>query len=200
MLRHLKDHEDLRPFQCQRCQATFNRRDMLNRHVSLSHDKSSRDQDGDLLMVTPVPKLTSSTIGLTLSETGATTDSTAGFTQAPVTTKFANDHIDDSSQNRAQEAYFQYFHPTWPLLHQATFQNTPQPPELMEAVLVAGLFFLSTPETLEVVRLKHSKLLADLRHLLVGSLRRTQAPLHMLKGSNKVLILVLFSSHLMDTA
>ena len=172
---------------------------MLNRHVSLSHDKSSRDQDGDLLMVTPVPKLTS-TIGLTLSETGATTDSTAGFTQAPVTTKFANDHIDDSSQNRAQEAYFQYFHPTWPLLHQATFQNTPQPPELMEAVLVAGLFFLSTPETLEVVRLKHSKLLAELRHLLVGSLRRTQAPLHMLKGSNKVLILVLFSSHLMDTA
>ncbi|KAL2066177.1 hypothetical protein VTL71DRAFT_2248, partial [Oculimacula yallundae] len=38
--RHLKSHENARPYQCSQCQKSFNRVDLLNRHVA-THERSS---------------------------------------------------------------------------------------------------------------------------------------------------------------
>lgn len=39
LTRHLRSHENSRPFQCQRCPKNFNRIDLLNRHVA-THERN----------------------------------------------------------------------------------------------------------------------------------------------------------------
>jgi hypothetical protein len=47
--RHLKSHENARPFLCSRCPKRFNRADLLSRHVATHDRHSSRDPDRPLI-------------------------------------------------------------------------------------------------------------------------------------------------------
>jgi len=47
--RHLKSHENARPFHCSRCPKRFNRADLLSRHLATHDRHSSRDSDRPLI-------------------------------------------------------------------------------------------------------------------------------------------------------
>jgi hypothetical protein len=47
--RHLKSHENARPFRCSRCPKRFNRADLLGRHLATHDRHSSRDPDRPLI-------------------------------------------------------------------------------------------------------------------------------------------------------
>ena len=47
--RHLKSHENARPFHCSRCPKRFNRADLLSRHLATHDRHSSRDPDRPLI-------------------------------------------------------------------------------------------------------------------------------------------------------
>jgi hypothetical protein len=47
--RHLKSHENARPFHCSRCPKRFNRADLLSRHLATHDRHSSRDHDRPLI-------------------------------------------------------------------------------------------------------------------------------------------------------
>lgn len=66
-----------------------------------------------------------------------------------------------------QDSYFKAFHPHWPLLHKETFLNSSQPPELVAAVLTAGLWVSNTPETRSEARFNHDALLTKLNEQVV---------------------------------
>jgi hypothetical protein len=74
--------------------------------------------------------------------------------------------------NRAQlqELYFSEFHPHWPLLHKDTFQSTPQPPGLVQVVLLIGLWMVNTDEARTQAASYHDTLLRDLESHLVDHL------------------------------
>ena len=97
---------------------------------------------------------------------------TAGVTETsgigPDPPRPTNDkHQIDPHRRLVEETYFRQFHSSWPILHWETFQNAPQPTELVEAVLVAGLVFMSTPDTLPDVKHRHSMILVALGRRLV---------------------------------
>ncbi|KAI8680825.1 Fungal-trans domain-containing protein [Fusarium sp. Ph1] len=64
-----------------------------------------------------------------------------------------------SSRTELEASYFLHFHPHWPLLHKKTFLQSDNPPELISAVLTAGLWVLNTPETRHKARFYHDALL-----------------------------------------
>ncbi|EHK17823.1 uncharacterized protein TRIVIDRAFT_128617, partial [Trichoderma virens Gv29-8] len=68
--------------------------------------------------------------------------------------------LETPHQELLTELYFRNFHGHWPLLHQQTFRSTPQPPKIMQAVLVVGLW--TAPETRCQARIFHDAILRRL--------------------------------------
>lgn len=150
---------------------------MLNRHKALNHGDSQRLTDK------PHPE------GSAASKRSKPTDD---HSPTPVADYAANEaqspdtaseiwHLDLSSTpaaklleatNRRQleELYFRSFHPHWPILHQQTFQNSAQPPNLSIAVLIAGLWLIGTPETRNEAMSYHDAILTELNRKLVRTL------------------------------
>ncbi|OQD85266.1 hypothetical protein PENANT_c010G04230 [Penicillium antarcticum] len=54
--------------------------------------------------------------------------------------------------------YFAHFHPHWPFLHRSTFSVPDEPPLLLQAVLMIGLWVSGNPEAQQGARDLHSKL------------------------------------------
>ncbi|KAI1630703.1 hypothetical protein F4809DRAFT_635655 [Biscogniauxia mediterranea] len=156
LLRHARDHANRRPFTCSHCPSRFNRRDTLNRHITLNHEGSahnpepnnSDDQDvaggGITAILEEVPprNLTSHVLDLDFSSSPATQ-----LLQSP-------------KCRHLQNLYFSELHPHWPILHRHAFLNTPQPSELSQIVLVAGLWMSNDVESRAQARLYHNWLLA----------------------------------------
>ncbi|KAI1260052.1 hypothetical protein F5Y18DRAFT_407283 [Xylariaceae sp. FL1019] len=160
LLRHHKAHADLRPFACQICPAAFNRKDLLNRHVALSHNAPRRRQ----------PRASRKSNPELAIEKGANEDCT---TEPDIQVKQVTPRLGDSllielgeeivhASNRRllEQLYFSHFHPHWPILHQYTFQNAAPPDELRHAVLVAGLWTIDTAEARQLAESCHD-MLAD---------------------------------------
>ncbi|KAH7161738.1 hypothetical protein EDB81DRAFT_683740 [Dactylonectria macrodidyma] len=59
------------------------------------------------------------------------------------------------------DLYFKDFHRHWPLLHQTTIRNSPQPPKLMVAILIAGLWMMKTPEAQAKAKFYHDILINE---------------------------------------
>lgn len=67
---------------------------------------------------------------------------------------------DATNRRFLEQLYFRELHPQWPILHQETFQSKSQPEELVQAVLVAGLWMIDTTETRQLAESYHDRLIA----------------------------------------
>lgn len=74
-----------------------------------------------------------------------------------------------TNQRRAEliGIYFQKFHPHWPVLNRETFLHTPQPQQLVQAVLAAGLWLEGTAESRREANVQLSALVRGVRAVLV---------------------------------
>ena len=75
----------------------------------------------------------------------------------------ANDPVETSFANTARiqhhiQLYFAHFHPNWPILHRQTFSVPDEPPFLLQAVLMIGLWVNGSPQAQQAARDLHSKL------------------------------------------
>jgi Fungal specific transcription factor domain len=63
-----------------------------------------------------------------------------------------------SNRRLLEQLYFRELHPHWPILHQNTFQSKTQPEELVQAVLVAGLWMTDTAKTRQLAECHHDRM------------------------------------------
>ncbi|CAG7954989.1 unnamed protein product [Penicillium olsonii] len=75
----------------------------------------------------------------------------------------ANDPVETSFASTARiqhhiQLYFAHFHPHWPILHRQTFSVPDEPPFLLQAVLMIGLWVNGSPQAQQAARDLHSKL------------------------------------------
>ena len=63
-----------------------------------------------------------------------------------------------SNRRLLEQLYFRRLHPHWPMLHQNTFQSKTQPEELVQAVLVAGLWMTDTAKARQVAECHHDRM------------------------------------------
>ncbi|KAH7205115.1 uncharacterized protein BKA55DRAFT_587304 [Fusarium redolens] len=179
LVRHQKDHTDFRPFQCHLCTATFNRKDLCNRHIALSHKVPKSEPDTAGRQERP---LASSDDAINSTRTNGNQVVQAMFTTSCVTQSLRSEEslaiktrpehivcIDQTlgSENMELiELYFCRIHPHWPLLGHRIFVSTPQPERLVRSVLVAGLWVKQHPNTREMAQLQYDVLLQDLSKTL----------------------------------
>ncbi|KAI6086336.1 hypothetical protein F4821DRAFT_238524 [Hypoxylon rubiginosum] len=144
LVRHEKSHGHLRSFRCHRCGADFHRGDLLNRHIRLSSKckeaanearrlnssgaAANQQANSDPLQL--VPAVDSSVTGIS----GLRNAIYEGLGLGPGI----------ASREELERAYFRDFHPHWPLLDDDTFKKAPQLPDLITAVLIAGLWMVPT--------------------------------------------------------
>jgi hypothetical protein len=108
-------------------------RDLLNRHVSLTHSSgtSAESAEGQVVQADSLDTQVEAELQPHLfpPEEGI-------WPPAPSTNPLLCDAI---HRTALEDVYFQYFHPHWPILHQHAYRNTRQPPDLVRCVLIAGL-------------------------------------------------------------
>lgn len=63
-----------------------------------------------------------------------------------------------SNRKLLEQLYFSKLHLHWPILHQNTYQSAAQPEQLVQAVLVAGLWMTGTAKARQVAELHHDKM------------------------------------------
>ncbi|UPK91785.1 hypothetical protein LCI18_002720 [Fusarium solani-melongenae] len=165
LLRHERDHLNLRLFACTACSSSFNRSDLLKRHQAISHpaeEAAKETEEG------PASK---EDVGVQSKETPAASEPNdssfirldfllnKGLSGLNLSSNPTTQLLQAPSRATLQESYFLHFHPHWPLLHKKTFLQPGTPPELTSAVLTAGLWVLNTPETRDKARFYHDALL-----------------------------------------
>ncbi|KAG7426751.1 Oxidoreductase BOA1 [Fusarium oxysporum f. sp. raphani] len=165
LLRHERDHLNLRPFACMLCPATFNRSDLLKRHEAISHQSDEAPEQKDQGEPStenavsesqkPVPTCEPVDTSLVIPDGSLSMELEALNLSSNPTMQL----LQSSSRNELEASYFLHFHPHWPLLHKRTFLQSEHPPELTAAVLTAGLWVLDTPETKDKARFYHDALL-----------------------------------------
>ncbi|OLN96783.1 hypothetical protein CCHL11_02404, partial [Colletotrichum chlorophyti] len=73
----------------------------------------------------------------------------------------SNHLLNETTRSQLQNVYFTKFHPMWPLLHRETFERTPQPRLLVQAVMAVGLWFSPAPESRGLAMDLHDQLLVE---------------------------------------
>lgn len=63
-----------------------------------------------------------------------------------------------SNRRLLEQLYFSKLHVHWPILHQNTFQSKAQPEQLVQAVLVAGLWMTGTAKARQLAECHHDKI------------------------------------------
>ncbi|KLO81611.1 uncharacterized protein Y057_1242 [Fusarium fujikuroi] len=167
LLRHERDHLNLRSFACRLCPATFNRSDLLKRHETISHPlgQGVLQEDAEPSTEERVPESQEAVPAYELGESPVNAlDSFLGteLQDLNLASNPAMQLLQESCRNELESSYFLHFHPHWPLLHKRTFLQSESPPELTAAVLTAGLWVLDTPETRDKARFYHDALLKTL--------------------------------------
>ncbi|EWZ29456.1 uncharacterized protein FOBCDRAFT_245710 [Fusarium oxysporum Fo47] len=172
LLRHERDHLNLRPFACTLCPATFNRSDLLKRHGAISHQSNQTPERNDQGEPSTENAVSESQKSAPASEPVDNCLATSEWLLSieleglNLSSNPAMQLLQSSSRNELEASYFLHFHPHWPLLHKKTFLHSEHPPELTAAVLTAGLWVLDTPETRDQARFYHDALLKVLDHQL----------------------------------
>jgi len=171
--RHERDHANARPFTCQACPSTFNRRDLLNRHKALNHGNSQSSADnphpeGSVARKRGKPSDDPSTAPLGESATSEVLSPTptSEMWYLDLSSTSAVKLLEDTNRRQLEELYFRDFHPHWPILHQQTFQNSAQPPTLSIAVLLVGLWMMKTPRTRQEAKFFHDAIMVELSQKL----------------------------------
>ncbi|WKT53431.1 hypothetical protein QSH57_003993 [Fusarium oxysporum f. sp. vasinfectum] len=152
LLRHERDHLNLRP-------------DLLKRHEAISHQSDEAPEQKDQGEPStenavsesqkPVPTCEPVDTSLVIPDGSLSIELEALNLSSNPTMQL----LQSSSRNELEASYFLNFHPHWPLLHKRTFLQSEHPPELTAAVLTAGLWVLDTPETKDKARFYHDALL-----------------------------------------
>ncbi|OBT79423.1 hypothetical protein VF21_02022 [Pseudogymnoascus sp. 05NY08] len=111
--------------------------DLLNRHIALSHSKSSRNElSSPASSLPPEPK----------QNTGSTVEAKSDHERRELALRRLSDSMmislgaefaKASNRKLLEQLYFSKLHLHWPILHQRTFQSEAQPEQLVQAVLVA---------------------------------------------------------------
>ncbi|KFY11130.1 hypothetical protein V492_04628 [Pseudogymnoascus sp. VKM F-4246] len=157
LLRHQKAHANLRSFACQICPAAFNRSDLLNRHIALSHNLSPGHLEPSSQGV--LISKSKQDIGNGEAEPDRKRRESALQQLRDNMMITLGPEITEASNRRSlEEYYFGKLHLHWPILHQYTFQSEAQPEQLVQAVLVAGLWMTGTAEAKETAELHHDKI------------------------------------------
>lgn len=181
LLRHQKAHANLRSFGCQLCPAAFNRRydvnpnenprhsaedvltyfysDLLNRHIALSHSISLGK-----LEYTPQANFL---ISEPERDIGNHVEAKPDDERRELALRRLSDSMmislgseiaDASNRKLLEQRYFSKLHLHWPILHQNTFHSKDQPEQLVQAVLVAGLWVTGTAKERQLAESHHDKI------------------------------------------
>ncbi|KAJ5536130.1 hypothetical protein N7513_009316 [Penicillium frequentans] len=171
--RHERDHANARPFTCQECPSAFNRRDLLNRHKALNHGDSQRLADKPHPEGSAASKRSKPTddhsptpVGEYAAHEAPSSNTASEIWHLDLSSTPAAKLLEATNRRQLEELYFRNFHPHWPILHQQTFQNSAQPPNLSIAVLIAGLWMIGTPETRNEAMSYHDAILTELNRKL----------------------------------
>lgn len=63
-----------------------------------------------------------------------------------------------SNRKLLEQLYFSKLHLHWPILHQSTFHSEAQPEQLVQAVLVAGVWMTGTAKARQQAEFHHDKI------------------------------------------
>lgn len=138
--------------------------DLLRRHIRLSSKckaAPNEEQDHPSKAANPEPDRVQSIRALDSVATAAF-DLRDGVYESlgPSLTAIA-------SREELERLYFLHFHPHWSLLDEDSFRNMPQIPELVAAVLVAGLWMIPTRDARLEARSQHDILMQEVTKRLV---------------------------------
>ncbi|KAE8146306.1 hypothetical protein BDV25DRAFT_162772 [Aspergillus avenaceus] len=174
--RHEAQHSGSLARTCALCNRSFSRSDTLRRHVRRDHEHPHRQtaraaqacrqcrsakvrcrggapcaqcrlKDNPCVFDDPVHEPSSSQESLVATGQPAVVD--------------AAESEDAGSTDRIQQyvlRYFVHFHPHWPVLHRSTFSIAHEPPLLVQAVLMIGLWVSRTPSAQQAALDLHGKL------------------------------------------
>lgn len=107
----------------------------------------------------------------------------------------ASSLLEASNRSELLALYFSDFHPHWPVLHEKSFRDLPQPPKLMVAVLVTGLWMLKTPEAQAKATSYHNALLEELEEDMASNVDLSLNPRpELLVGCQTLMILTIVST------
>lgn len=85
--------------------------------------------------------------------------------------------LDSPNRDQLEKQYFDNFHPHWPLIQKRRFSQRRQAPELVAAILTAGLSVSESPEMKRKGRFYHDALMNALYQKLVRGLLSATYPL-----------------------
>ncbi|KFZ01197.1 hypothetical protein V501_10146 [Pseudogymnoascus sp. VKM F-4519 (FW-2642)] len=159
LLRHQKAHTNLRSFACKVCPSTFNRSDLLNRHTALSHSKSPANLElsSPASSLTPEPKQNIENNVQAKSDHERRELALRRLSDSMMISLGA-EFAQASNRKLLEQLYFSTLHLHWPILHQRTFQSEAQPEQLVQAVLVAGLWMTGTAKARQQAEFHHDKI------------------------------------------
>ncbi|KAH8891811.1 hypothetical protein GQ53DRAFT_137662 [Thozetella sp. PMI_491] len=171
LLRHQQDHTNLRAFTCNYCSSAFNRRDLLNRHLRQSHSLPRRKSRENC---PATPSKFNGTRHATTDVEGEVGIGNENELSAPGIHQLGGSILGNLGAELAQALnkellqglYFRQFHIHWPILNQDTFQSRSQPLQLVEAVMVAGLWMMNTAKTRPLAESLHDQLVDRMREYL----------------------------------
>lgn len=138
---------------------TYLHSDLLNRHIALSHIKPP----GILALSNPASSLTPGPKGDIENSVEAKSD----HERRELALRRLSDSMmisleaelaQASNRKLLEQLYFSKLHLHWPILHQNTFQSEAQPEELVQAVLVAGLWMTGTAKARQVAERYHDEI------------------------------------------
>ncbi|KAI1140604.1 hypothetical protein F5Y05DRAFT_374157 [Hypoxylon sp. FL0543] len=166
LVRHEKSHGQLRPFRCYECGADFHRNDLLKRHVRLSSKckAASNEEQRPSLEAPTNPEPDPGSLR-TVRIDGPIT--AASSLRNDIYKGLGPGLAAIADREELERLYFHHFHPHWPLLDEDLFMNAPQPPELVAAVLVAGLWMVSTDPGRPEASNQHDALMQEVTRTLL---------------------------------
>lgn len=138
---------------------TYLHSDLLNRHIALSHSLSPgklelSPQAGFLI---PEPK----------QDIGSNAEAKLDLERRELALRQLSDSMmislgaelaQASNRRLLVQLYFSKLHLHWPILHRDSFQSKAQPEQLVQVVLVAGLWMTGTAKARQVAECHHDKI------------------------------------------
>jgi hypothetical protein len=138
---------------------TYLHSDLLNRHITLSHSKfpANLKISPPASSLPPEPK----------QDIGNTVEAKSDHERRELALRRLSDSMmisleaefaQASNRKLLEQLYFSKLHLHWPILHQSTFQSEAQPEQLVQAVLIAGLWMTGTAKARQQAEFHHDKI------------------------------------------
>ncbi|KAL3481381.1 hypothetical protein BJX99DRAFT_253686 [Aspergillus californicus] len=170
--RHQAQHRGSLTSTCPTCDRVFSRNDALRRHIRRDHKASPSPSSRATQACRacraakvrcrggfPCNRCRSQANTCVVNHGTVVEESTHLETHPDASSSATRISPDNTSQiDRYIQAYFADFHPRWPILHRGTFSVPHEPPLLVHAVLMIGLWVTGTPSAQQAAMDLHSRL------------------------------------------